>query len=213
MKKPLRYLALGDSYTIGEGLAPEQRWPVQLCTQLAQHGIAITSPKIIARTGWTTDELMAGIDDALARDQTAKLPFDLISLQIGVNNQYRGRHVDEFAEQFETLIERAIAMAAGKPSRLFVVSIPDWGITPFAIAQGRDRPAIAGQLDQFNHAAESICRKRRIEFIDISTDYRQHGSEADMLVDDALHPSAAMYSRWVAKIEPTVMVLLNADRQ
>ena len=137
----LRYLALGDSYTIGEGVEDCARWPAQLARALRADGMAITDPQVIAQTGWTTDELDAAIDAAQL------LPgYDLASLLIGVNNQYRGRSVEEYREQFSGLLERAIALAGHQHSRVFVLSIPDWSVTPFA--QGRDRARIAQEIDQ-----------------------------------------------------------------
>src|SRR5688500_13738544 len=130
--EPLTFLALGDSYTIGESVASEGRWPVQLAARLRARGIEIAPPKIVARTGWTTDELAEAIDDAQV---TAR--YGLVSLLIGVNNQYRGRELANYREEFGALLERAIGFA-GDPKRVFVVSIPDWGVTPFAARSGRD---------------------------------------------------------------------------
>ncbi|WP_321824507.1 GDSL-type esterase/lipase family protein, partial [Xanthomonas citri] len=120
---PLRYLALGDSYTIGEGVAPAQRWPSQLVDGLRAYGWNVAPPQIIATTGWTTDELQAGIDAA-----APQAPFELVSLLIGVNNQYRGRSLDAYRSQFDALLQRAIGFAGGLAARVFVLSIPDWGL-------------------------------------------------------------------------------------
>ncbi|WP_282298557.1 GDSL-type esterase/lipase family protein, partial [Stenotrophomonas sp. PS02289] len=123
----LRYLALGDSYTIGEGVAEQGRWPVQLSAALRAAGVDIADPQIIATTGWTTDELDAGIDAAAPQG-----PFDLVTLLIGVNNQYRGRSVDEYRTQFSALLQRALGFAGQRAQRVLVLAIPDWGVTPFA---------------------------------------------------------------------------------
>mgnify|MGYP002714878798 CR=1 FL=1 len=135
------YLALGDSYTIGEGIAPEDRWPVRLADALRGEGVAIDAPRIVATTGWTTDELDAAIDAAALRP-----PFDLVSLLIGVNDQYRGRDVATYAPAFEALLARAIGFAGGDATRVFVLAIPDWGVTPFGAHSGRDTAAIAREL-------------------------------------------------------------------
>lgn len=160
---PLRYLALGDSYTIGEGVAPAQRWPMQLADGLRAYGWNVTPPQIIATTGWTTDELQAGIDAAAPQG-----PFELVSLLIGVNNQYRGRSLDEYRRQFDTLLLRAIAFAGGHAARVFVLSIPDWGLTPFARAQGGD----AALIDAFNAIAAERCNAHAVRFVDITATSR-----------------------------------------
>ena len=185
----LRYLALGDSYTIGEGVPEAGRWPVQLACALRADGIAVSEPQIIAQTGWTTDELDAGIDRVHPLAE-----YDLVSLLVGVNNQYRGRSVDEYKEQFEALLERAIGFAQWKRERVLVLSIPDWGVTPFA--EGRDRAAIAQEIDRFNATASQACVQRGVAFVDITPASRDGGDAVEMLADDGLHPSAAMYARW-----------------
>ena len=186
----MRYLALGDSYSIGEGVPEAGRWPMQLAAALRARGIALQDPRIIATTGWTTDELSAAMDAAEPLGT-----WDLVSLLIGVNNQYRGRTLDDYREQFSGLLERAIALAGHQPSRVFVLSIPDWGVTPFA--QGRDRARIAQEIDAFNATARHICKALGAAFIDITPTSRDQGGDPDMLVADGLHPSAAMYARWV----------------
>ncbi|MCL1500870.1 SGNH/GDSL hydrolase family protein [Xanthomonas nasturtii] len=202
---PLRYLALGDSYTIGEGVAPAQRWPVQVVEGLRAYGWNVTPPQIIATTGWTTDELQAGIDAAAPQG-----PFELVSLLIGVNNQYRGRSLDEYRTQFDALLQRAIAFAGAHSARVFVLSIPDWGLTPFAHAQGGDAPLIGAQIDAFNAVAADRCCERAVRFVDITATSRDGGDAADMLVDDGLHPSGAMYARWTALALPAARDALGA---
>jgi lysophospholipase L1-like esterase len=202
---PVAYLALGDSYTIGESVAEEGRWPLQLAAALRAEGIAIDDPHIIATTGWTTDELSAAIDAAepLGRD------WGLVSLLIGVNNQYRGREVDDYAREFSALLERAIGFAGGRADRVFVLAIPDWGTTPFAARSGRDTAAIARELDAYNTAAVRICRERGVAFVDIAPVSRTRGAEPAMLADDGLHPSAAMYAEWARLALPVVRDLLH----
>ncbi len=189
------FLALGDSYTIGEGVPEHARWPAQLEALLRARGIGIDGPRIIAKTGWTTDELDAGIDAAHA---TEPIPSDhaLVSLLIGVNNQYRGRTLGEYETQFAGLLERAIRFAGGEAARVIVLAIPDWGITPFAIQSGRDRAQISAELDAFNEAAQRIAEARGARFVDIAPVSRERGGEVEMLAEDGLHPSAAMYARW-----------------
>lgn len=191
------FLALGDSYTIGEGVPEPGRWPVQLVALLRARGLAIDDPRIIAKTGWSTDELDAGIDAAHAAHP---IPDDhaLVSLLIGVNNQYRGRPLAEYEAQFAGLLERAIGFAGAEPGRVMVLAIPDWGVTPFAIQSGRDRGQIAAQLDAFNAAAQRIATARGARFIDTAPVSRERGGEPAMLAADGLHPSAAMYTLWAA---------------
>ena len=200
----LRYLALGDSYTIGEAVPAEGRWPRQLARALREGGIALDDPLTIAATGWTTDELDAAIDAAAPRG-----PFDLVSLLVGVNNQYRGRDVGEYAAQFAGLLERAIGFAGGRSGRTLVLSIPDWGVTPFAAASGRDIAAIARELDAYNAAARRACDARGVAFVDITPASRARGAEAAMLADDGLHPSAPMYAEWTRLALPVARRLLQ----
>ena len=201
---PGAYLALGDSYTIGESVDPAGRWPVQLIEALRADGIAIDHPRIIAATGWTTDELSAAIDAA----EPLGDGYALVSLLIGVNNQYRGRAVDEYAQEFSSLLERAIGFAGGRADRVLVLAIPDWGITPFAADSGRDTAAIARELDAYNAAAAKIGAERGVAFVDIAPVSRERGAEAAMLADDGLHPSAAMYAEWARLALPVARRLL-----
>lgn len=201
MTAGLRYLALGDSYTVGEGVPASGRWPVQLADALRAGGVALESPRIIARTGWTTDELSAAIDAGGPLGE-----YDFVSLLVGVNNQYRGRAVEQFAREFAVLLERAIGFAGGRGDRVLVLSIPDWGVTPFAT--GRDRHAIAAAIDAHNGAARSACGRRGVAFVDITPASRLHGAEPAMLAADGLHPSAAMYALWTARALPVARRLL-----
>lgn len=193
----LRYLALGDSYTIGEGIAAEARWPVQLAHALRADGIGIGDPQVIAATGWTTDELQAAID------QAAPAPgFDLVTLLIGVNNQYRDRPLDQYEGQFQALLDQAIGLAGGRARRVVALSIPDWGVTPFAAGSGRDLAQVARRIDAFNRAARTACAGRGVRFIDITSASRRRGAEPAMLAADGLHPSAAMHAAWTALAYP-----------
>lgn len=201
MAAALGYLALGDSYTIGEGVAESGRWPVQLAAALREGGIAMPAPRIIARTGWTTDELSAAIDAAEPLGT-----WDFVTLLVGVNNQYRGRAVEQYAREFAVLLERAVGFAGGRRDRVLVLSIPDWGVTPFAA--GCDRQAIAAAIDAHNGAARGACERRGVAFVDITPPSRLHGADAAMLADDGLHPSAAMYALWTARALPVARRLL-----
>jgi lysophospholipase L1-like esterase len=187
----LPYLALGDSYTIGEGVDPAGRWPMQLAAALRDIGVAVDDPRIIATTGWTTDELEAGIDAAAPQGT-----FAFVSLLIGVNDQYRGRSVDAYRPRFTALLQRALAFAGDRAARVLVLSIPDWGVTPYAVASGRDRVQIGQELDAYNAAAAAICAEHDVAFVDITDLSRQWGGETVMLADDGLHPSATMYALW-----------------
>lgn len=199
----LRYLALGDSYTIGEAVAAEGRWPHQLAAALRHAGTGLDDPHTIATTGWTTDELDAGID----RDGPQG-PFDLVSLLIGVNNQYRGRPLDEYGAQFQALLRRAIGFAGGQAGRVLVLSFPDWGVTPFGAGSGRDLAAIARETDAFNAAAAAISSDHGVAFVDITDISRAQGHDPAMIASDGLHPSAAMYALWAQRAEPVARSLL-----
>lgn len=198
------YLALGDSYTIGEGVEESGRWPLCLAAALRAEGIALDDPRIIATTGWTTDELACAMDAAEPLGE-----WDFVSLLIGVNNQYRGRDVDDYVGGFATLLQRAIALAGGRADRVLALSIPDWGVTPFARDSGRGLAQIAAELDAYNEAAREICASLGVAFVDITGISRDGGDAPDMLVADGLHPSAAMYARWAQAVLPVARGLLR----
>ena len=202
----LSYLALGDSYTIGEGVDEAGRWPMQLAQGLRDAGIAITDPRIIATTGWTTDELSAAMETAEPLGE-----WDLVSLLIGVNNQYRGRDGDDYLGEFTRLLQRAIVLAGDRAERVLVLSIPDWGVTPFAFASGRDRQAIADDLDAYNAAARELSEAHGVAFVDITAISRDGGGRPAMLADDGLHPSAAQCARWADAAVPVAARLLLSD--
>ena len=196
---------MGDSYTIGEGVLPEENFPSQTVGLLNSTTVGadgrrqgFAAPLIIARTGWTTDELDAAIDAAAVSKN-----YDLVSLLIGVNNQYRGRSVSEYKTQFDHLLQRALHFAGNKTSNVFVLSIPDWGVTPFA--EGKDRQAIAAAIDAYNAAAEQICQQHQVVFIDITASQRQDGDKKEFLAADGLHPSGAEYAKWAKKLYDAVI--------
>lgn len=197
-----KYLALGDSYTIGEAVAIDERWPHVLQGRLVGDGIKVELPKIIATTGWTTDELQAAIDK-----ETPAKNFDLVSLLIGVNNQYRGYPIDQYKEEFESLLQQAITFANGKPGRTFVLSIPDYGVTPFAAT--KDPAKIAKELDEYNAIAKVICEKYEVTFVDITPGSRRAAKDPSLVAEDGLHPSGKMYKEWVDAAYPVVKSLLK----
>lgn len=196
------YLALGDSYTIGEGVHEQGRWPMQLVAMLRARGQEISDPRIIATSGWTTDELATAMDEA-EQDGLPRTGFGLVTLQIGVNDQYRGRNTEQFGAAFIALLDRAIAFADGDASRVLVVSIPDWGVTPFARANGRDRGHVAGEIDLYNALAQTAVGARGATWVDV-TGISRDDAFADNLVDDGLHPSTRMYEAWTLRIAEAI---------
>ena len=196
------FLALGDSYTIGEGVSDYERWPNQLAAALRARGFAIDDPRIIATTGWTTNELGVAIDAADPGNDHA-----LVSLLVGVNNHYRGRSVENFAAEFSELLERSITFVGGRCGHVFVVSIPDWGVTTFARDSGRAVAVIATEINAFNATARSIAESKDIAFVDITDLTRDHPNE---IVGDGLHPNAAQYTRWVIRLLPIAEKALAA---
>ncbi len=210
-RQTIRYLALGDSYTIGESVPENERWPVQLAERLQtslqiapqlggpEGGIELT---LIARTGWTTDELWKGIE------QTGVTPpYDLVSLLIGVNNQYRGRPLEEYREQFRFLLGKAIQYAGDDPKKVFVVSIPDWGVTPFAA--GRNSTQIAAEIDAFNAVNRQEAEAASVAYIDITIYSREAALDRALTASDGLHPSGKMYTGWVERILPIALEALK----
>lgn len=192
-----RFLALGDSYTIGEGVSLEEGWPAQLARRLRSTGAALADPEIIATTGWTTDELAQAIEAA-----TLRAPYDLVTLLIGVNDQYRGRGADEFERRFRPLLQRAVTLAGESAQRVVVISIPDWSVTPFAAEDARGRPAIAAEIDRFNLIVRNEAAGARAGFVDITPSTRAAAADRTLLAPDGLHPSATMHARWVEHVVP-----------
>jgi lysophospholipase L1-like esterase len=198
-----RMLALGDSYTMGQNVPPEERWPVQLVAALKGRGIELAQPTIIARTGWTTSDLSAALDRV-----QPKGPYALVSLLIGVNNQYRGLTVEAYQPEFAALLGRAIQLAGGKSDRVIVVSIPDYGATPHG--DGKDRAAIATALDRFNDANRRETEKAGAHYVEITVASRRARTEPDLVANDGLHPSGKMYAEWAAAVLPVAEKLLKA---
>jgi lysophospholipase L1-like esterase len=189
----IRYLALGDSYTIGEQVLLTESFPYQLVQLARQQGLALAAPEIIARTGWTTDELQAAMEAYQFQP-----PYDFVSLLIGVNNQYRGRTTEEYAHQFRQLLIQAIALAGGVPQQVVVLSIPDWGITPFAV--DRNREEITAAINCFNEINQQLAGEQAVGYIDITPGTREAATDSSLLAADALHPSAKEYRRWAVRL-------------
>ncbi|MEM1116396.1 MAG: SGNH/GDSL hydrolase family protein [Bacteroidota bacterium] len=187
-----RFLALGDSYTIGEGVPEADRWPNQLVRRLGAEGIRLGAAEVVAVTGWTTADLAAGVEAAAPEG-----PFDLVTLLIGVNDQYDGVGLGDYRLRVADLLNRAVAFAGGEPGRALAVSIPDWSVTPFA--EARDRDEIARQIDAFNAAFRTEAEARGIRWVDITPLTRTKGRR---VVDDGLHPNAEAYAAWVDLILP-----------
>lgn len=172
-----------------------ERWPVQLARRLQEDGVAINEPEIVAQTGWTTNELA----EAIARIGPSG-PFDIVTLMIGVNNQFRGLDIEQYRREFSALLLRSVHFAGGEPSRVIVISIPDWGVTPFA--QDLDRDRIAREIDRFNFVAMEEAARVGAIFVDVTGVSRLAASQPSLITFDGLHPSGDMYSQWVDLIFP-----------
>ena len=191
--KSKSYLALGDSYTIGESVPVSDRFPVILVNDLNDKGYNFQEPKIVAKTGWTTDELKA----AILKENLSE-NYDLVTLLIGVNNQYRGRDVENFRLEFADLLQMAIGFANDQPEKVVVVSIPDWGVSPFA--SGRDQEKIAEEIDLYNKVKKEETLKRNVTFVDITGISRSGLGIPDYFAKDGLHFSGKMHQLWVNEI-------------
>ncbi|HEX3525618.1 MAG TPA: SGNH/GDSL hydrolase family protein [Thermoanaerobaculia bacterium] len=194
---PLRYLALGDSYTIGEGVPLADTWPVQLAELVRPKGPVVGEPRIIARTGWTVAELSAGIDS-----EAPKGFFDLVTLLIGVNDQYRGGDAESYRPQLAKMLARAVAFAGGAPRKVVVLSIPDWGVMPFAQRSGRDPQQVSAAIDRFNAVAREETLRAGARFVDVTPASRRAGADPALRAADGLHYSRAMYGEWAALALP-----------
>jgi lysophospholipase L1-like esterase len=195
--RSLRYLALGDSYTIGEGVSRSDTWPVQLAELIRQQGAAVGEPQIIARTGWTVAELESALDAG-----APKGPFDLVTLLIGVNDQYRGGDPETYRPQLTKMLARAVALAGASPQRVVVLSIPDWGVTPFAQQSGRRPAEISAANDHFNAVAQEETARAGVWFVDVTTASRRAGTTPALRAPDGLHYSREMYGEWAALALP-----------
>jgi lysophospholipase L1-like esterase len=187
------YLALGDSYTIGEQVPQKENFPHQIVKLLRGKNINVADPVIIATTGWTTDELMTSIQEHNLHDT-----FSFVTLLIGVNNQYRGRTIENYKEEFHNLIHTAIAFAGGKNESVYVLSIPDWGATPFA--EGRDRQKIAKEIDGLNAVAQYYTHDHNCHYIEITESTRHNATNKEYIAPDGLHPSGKEYAIWAVRV-------------
>ena len=197
----ISYLALGDSYTIGQAVEENERYPVQLGDSLTQIGYTIDEVRIIAKTGWTTDELQTAIDNT----EDLAESYDLVSLLIGVNNQFRGRSVESYEPEFEALLQQAIAFAGGNKDRVFVVSIPDYAYSPF----GNGSSQISTGIDEYNAANKAITDSLGITYFNITPISRGGLDDPDLVATDGLHPSGKQYTEWVKLMLPEVKNLLE----
>jgi lysophospholipase L1-like esterase len=187
-----KYLALGDSYTIGESVSEAERWPNQLRDSLNKKGYSIGKPTIIATTGWRTDNLKNAMNIAKLKPE-----YDLVSLLIGVNNQYQGKSSDQYAIEFDDLLKTAIHLAKGRKENVFVVSIPDYGYTPFGKPK---QEAITKAIDSFNEINMRITYKYKVQYFSITEISRDGLKDPSLVAGDGLHPSGKMYSQWVELI-------------
>jgi lysophospholipase L1-like esterase len=198
----IRYLALGDSYTIGEAVSEKDRWPNQLVRLLDSEGIPV-EVKIIARTGWTVDELWQGI-----QANPPEGSYDLVTLLIGVNDQYRRYPSDGYREDFRFMLGKAIEYAGGDPDKVIVLSIPDWGFTPFAVPLGNTEP-ISQKIDEFNAINLQETQLAGAHYVDITDISRMALDDFELITGDRLHPSGKMYALWVEKVLPVARDILE----
>ncbi|RRO16409.1 SGNH/GDSL hydrolase family protein [Flavobacteriaceae bacterium 14752] len=198
------YLALGDSYTIGEGLYIEDSWPYQLQDLLNKSEFNIEQPKIIAKTGWRTDELIEAIQEQTKDDKQ----YDIVSLLIGVNNQYQNKALSQYKKEFKKLLEIAISKCKNNNNGVFVVSIPDYGVTPFAKEKGKTKAIV--DLKLYNAFAKEQCQKHDVAFYDITDLSSRLSQSDDMLISDRLHPNAEQYQAWVKSFLPQLIQQLKS---
>ncbi len=205
---PYTYLALGDSYTIGESVTDADNFPSQTTAILQKEGLNFLPPRIIAKTGWTTDELEEGIARA---GEIGLLPdsYDFVTLLIGVNNQYRGRTVSEYGTAFEGMLQKAIGFAGNRPARVIVISIPDWGITPFAA--DRNRQQIADEINAFNAVNRKLCLQYQAHYLPITDWTREAATDPSLLAQDGLHPSGKEYRRWAEKLSAYIRKVISGE--
>ena len=197
----IRYLALGDSYTIGSGVSESDRWPVQLAQRIEQDTSLMLKVDIIAQTGWTTSDLLRSIESNNAKSED----YNLVSLLIGVNNQFQNKPFAVYETEFDSLLQTAIEIA-GDSGDVFVVSIPDYGVTRLGRARSE---LIAQEIDEYNSHAKSTCNDAEVTFIEITSISRELGDSSGALAGDDLHPSGYQYSLWVDRILPRVLGLIE----
>lgn len=191
------YLALGDSYTIGESVQEENRFPVQLVQMLRGQNINISDPEIIAVTGWTTGDLLNSL-----RKNPPGQTYSFVTLLIGVNNQYQGRSLKEYKTQFTELLNLAISYADNNKDHVFVLSIPDYSVTPFASKSNIKK--IAKEIDEFNETNKIISLNEGTHYLDITPISRNAKNDPSLIAADGLHPSAKQYFQWDQLLEPLI---------
>jgi lysophospholipase L1-like esterase len=196
-------MALGDSYTVGQSVADADRWTDQLTDSLLSPGPNLET-SILARTGWTSADLLIAMDS-----YSFDIDYDFLSLLIGVNNQFRGIQISEFEIDLNELLDRAIALASHDPERVLVLSIPDWGQTPFGAAYNVSE--IAQEIDQYNEVIEQMSAVKGLTFIDITAISRMAAAQTNLIAVDGLHPSGEMYALWAAEIEPYIIQLISPN--
>ncbi|MCS6808919.1 MAG: SGNH/GDSL hydrolase family protein [Bacteroidota bacterium] len=203
----LSYLALGDSYTIAERLDIRHSWAIQIAGLVRAEGIPLKNPDILARTGWRTDQLLEALRSMLDTATTLPCQYDVVSLLIGVNNQYQGGTLERFRSEYVALLHIAITLTQGNPSRVLALSIPDYSVTPFA--QNLNRQAIAQDIDRFNAVQREECSKLRVPFVDITSLSRAFVHQPFPWVSDGLHPSPEQYAAWARAALPTMLQALR----
>ena len=199
--KQISYLALGDSYTIGESVPLAENFPNQLAKALNSDTILVTAPQIVAKTGWTTAELLEAIDKTEFRNK-----YDIVTLLIGVNNQYRNYEISVFRTEFKRLLNLAINFASADSKKVYVVSIPDWGVTAFAKKNNRNETQIAQEIDAYNAICKEEAEKLNVKFVNITPISRLAKTDESLIANDGLHPSAKMYSLWVTEIKKSLKI-------
>ena len=204
------YLALGDSYTIGESVLLADNFPNQTVAILNQQSFIFAPPRIVAKTGWTTDELEVGISNALS-NQLLLSHYDFVSLLIGVNDQYRERSIEDYKPAFENLLKQSIQFANNDPACVIVLSIPDWGITPFA--NGRDREKITREINNYNAINKKLSQQYQVHYINITPWTREAETDSTLLAADGLHPSDKEYKRWAELVADYISSKLQKARQ
>jgi len=197
-----RYLALGDSYTIGQNVAENERFSAQTVALLRQEKISINDPQYIAVTGWTTANLMSAINT-----QNLQPTYDAVTLLIGVNDQYQGVDTATYRTRFTQLLNKAVQLAAGNPAHVFILSIPDYSVTPFVTAA--DKPRVRREIDIFNSINKEITLRNNITYIDITPSTRQAETNPSLIASDGLHPSALEYKVWAEMLEPLMKKALQ----
>ena len=190
-----KLLCLGDSYTIGESVPAGSNFPGHAARLLRERGLSFEDPEIVAKTGWTTDELAVAM-----KAHHFSPPYDWVTLLIGVNNQYRGQAVDDFKPEFRSLLQEAIAFSGNRPDRVVVLSIPDWSVTPFASHSGRDLPTIASEIDAYNAAIKTIAAAMKVHWLDVTTSTRLATQDPSRIANDGLHPSSKEYATWAGML-------------